>query len=206
MKKLWTSLAALALGVTLMGGALAETIQPNPMTLQMDQLQNRFVLTDIQDAGEGKAELTVYETELFTAEAIQGLKAGDTIVTSGISYTVATVATDEYGDIMVNQDTAEELRFTPDHHGNYAEIGDDDVHPQLIVGKVTLEISDFITVLDYIDPATGEPLELPVVYSGEQFNGMLKTDEVGFNAMNTYVLYGDNGEPRIIARYYTPWQ
>ena len=206
MKKIAAALLTLALTLSCVA-AMAETVLPVPAEISLDKLDGRYVPTDIKDAGDGKIELTLYETEAFSAESIQKLQAGDVIVSSGVEYPVEAVRPDEeFGDYYVLTADDVELLFARTASGDYALTGDDDVHPLITVGTMTAEVYPYVyAFLDQIDPLSGEILDKPVLYTGEEFLQLLKSDPVGFDIGNTHVLF-DGNMPRVIFRSYVPWQ
>ena len=207
MKKILSIALAGLLALTLAGAAVAETVAPNPVSFSAECPSNRCVLTDIRDLGNGQAELTLYETETFPAAKIEALKAGDEIVTEGVSCMVVSVKKDEFGDYILNEGTPDELRLWKYGADGYAVTGDDDAHPLVQVGKRVVELNDYMTVVDFIDPATGEQLENAVIRSGKDMKENMKKDElVQFDSRNVYVVYEAGGAPWIVIRSYAPWQ
>ena len=102
-----------------MPSAAAETVvQTNAPTISIDRLEGRYLLADMKDAGNGKVSITVYETETFPAEAIEGLKPGDRNVTGGEEYTVSTVGpfADYEDTIVLNAGAVDELLFEKNGH------------------------------------------------------------------------------------------
>ena len=98
MKKVSLILTILVLCMAMVSAACAETVQPNPVTIDFSKLDDRYVTADIKYA-DGKVSLELYELECFDKEAIEGLKAGDVLETDGKQITVETAAPDgETGD------------------------------------------------------------------------------------------------------------
>ena len=79
MKKLLAISLALVLALTLAAAACAETIQPKPVTIDINHLEDRMVKTDIEYKEGNMMTLTLYENERFDADAIKAVKAGDVI-------------------------------------------------------------------------------------------------------------------------------
>ncbi len=205
MKKIVALFFALVLALTA-AQALADTVRPLPVSTDPALLDGRRLLTDITANGRGGVRLTLFETELFSGDGIRGLKAGDTLVTEGVEYPVFSVREDEYGLILINEgDNDRQLTLAPDFAGRYSVIAENDESPYLTVGVLETEIPSCALLLDGIDPQTGEALEHPVMHTAEEFLQMLAADPVGFSVKNTSVLYVAN-EPRLIERFYAPWQ
>ncbi len=203
MKKLITIVLALLLALSLCAVSMAETVHRNPATIDVNRLGGRRVLTDIRASGEGELELTLYETETFAAAAVEGLKAGDTIVSDGVEYRVETVSKPEEGTVILNQGTANELLFVRNPYGEYEHTGDDDIHPQVVLGKIKVKTDElFAYVLDSSDVDR----ELPEVYDTRKLLENLRADPDAYAMENTYVTFDNYNTPSLITRMYTPWQ
>ena len=196
-------------GQSLLPSAAAETVvQPNAPTISIDRLEGRYLLADMKDAGNGKVSITVYGTETFPAEAIEGLKPGDRIVTGGGEYTVSTVGpfADYEDTIVLNTGAVDELLFEKNGHNEYVQAGTNDEHPQIHLGTVTAELNEYTCFIDRVDPKTGNALDKPVLRSGRDLIDAMNTDEIGFSSMNVYVAFNEFNDPVLIVRIYTPWQ
>ena len=71
-------------------------------------------------------------------------------------------------------------------------------------------LPDTLLLLDSIDPATGEALELPTVHPAQKWLAMIaaeaENEGVGFSIENMYLVFDENGVPAVACRYYVPWQ
>ena len=105
-------IAALTLCLGMAGGACAEgrIIMPNPVTLDMENLENRCVRTNVEYKEENMMTLTLYEPERFAPEAIQNAQVGDVIVTDGEEVVIAFIEKDG-PDYIFNPDTETEMLF-----------------------------------------------------------------------------------------------
>ena len=196
-------------GQSLLPSAAAETVvQPNAPTISIDRLEGRYLLADMKDAGNGKVSITVYETETFPAETIEGLKPGDRNVTGGGEYTVSTVGpfADYEDTIVLNAGAVDELLFEKNGHNEYVQVGINDEHPQISLGTVTAELGEYTCFIDRVVPKTADALDKPVLRSGRDLMDAMNTDEIGFSSMNVYVAFNEFNDPVLIVRIYTPWQ
>ena len=206
MKKILSILLAALLGLSLATAASAKTVTPNPAGFSVEWPADRCVLTDIRPLGNGQVELTLYETETFPAAKIEALKAGDEVVTDGATCKVNTVKRDEFGDFIINEGTADELRLWKMGPDAYAVTVEDDAHPQVVIGKKTVELNEFMTLVDFIDAETGDILDAPVIRTGKDMLAIMdQADLVHFDHANTYVIFSGSA-PWIVIRTYAPWQ
>ena len=76
------------------------------------------------------------------------------------------------------------------------------------VGERTFELSDDLVFLDGIDPSTGEALTLPTAGTLRALQSILTGTEYdpGFAADNAYIVFDDEQEAVVLARFYVPWQ
>lgn len=205
MKKMIAVIAALALAVCAVVTASAETVKPNPATIDINNLEDRYVTTDITLKDDNTMTLTLYERERFTPEAIKAVKVGDTIFTDGEE--VAITSIDQDGpDFIFNKGTENEMLFCDG--GNYFEhCLENDMVPWVKLGSMDQEILEYYPILDYIDPKTGEDQDEVSIYRGDKLKELLKDKEaVGFDCKNVKVLYDWNNQPQLIWRYYSPAQ
>ena len=165
------------------------------------------------DAGTYTASLTDYNQESGTLQAqirlrveldpamVQNLKAGDTLDLGTETLTVETLQTDEYGDILVNDDL-------------YLIMSEDKVLPQRFdsylletAGTLNLKVPDDLVFLDFIDPETGSPLDEPTEHTAQEFISMfLEGGYPDFASDNVEITLDENGGLAGIARRYVPWQ
>ena len=189
MKKLLGISLALVLALTLIVTASAETIQPKPVTIDMDHLENRMVKTDIEYKEGNMMTLTLYENERFDAEAIKAVKSGDVIVTDGEEITIETVDTDG-PDIIFNKGKDSEMLFCDRGNAEFEHVGDSDYVPWIRIGSKDVEILEYYPILDAIDPRTGDILDEYAVYRGDKLRELLQDkDAISFDCKNTDVVY-----------------
>ena len=204
MKKVSLILTILVLCMAMVGAACAETVQPNPVTIDFSKLDDRYVTADIKYA-DGKVSLELYELECFDKEAIEGLKAGDVLETDGKQITVETAAPDgETGDFYINKDTDSQLllclnTLTGCYEVNYPE--EDDRVPFISIGTLeNVELDAYTVFLDASDPEA----ELPTMYNGTDLLKKLQDpNEAAFDVKNIKVLFGIDNQPVLIWRYYS---
>ena len=205
MKKLIAVAAAVALAVCAVAAASAEAIKPNAPTIDINNLENRCVTTDLTLKDDKTMTMTLYEKERFDPEAIKAVKAGDTIFTDGKE--VAITSVDQDGpDYIFNKGTDTEMMFClgVKYYEHYME---NDQVPWIELGSMDREILDYYPILDWVNPATGETYDEVVVYRGDKLKELLK-DPAGasFSVKNVQVLYDENNEPKLIWRFYSPLQ
>ena len=202
-------LAALLLAAVMIGTAAAEaTVKPLAPETDIDHLNNRFVTTDIEYKGNGKAELTLYEYESFDGAAIKAVKAGDVIDSDGQETTVESVEWDG-PDLYFNRGTENEMLLCEDRDGNFQHVyhEEDDRIPYVRIGSMEAEILPYITMLDWVDPKTGDPLDNVAVRDGEELLKLLESgDGPSFAVKNVRILYDNNNMPTLVWRFYSPAQ
>jgi len=205
MKKLIAVIAALALAVCAVATASAETVKPNPATIDINNLENLYVTTDIALKDDNTMTLTLYEPERFAPEAIAAVKVGDTIVTDGEEVAITSIDRDG-PDYVFNQGTETEMLFCDG--GKYFEHSmENDNVPWIKIGSMDKEILEYYPILDWVDPKTGECYDEVVVYRGDKLKELLKDPEgASFDVKNVHVLYDGNNEIQLIWRFYSPLQ
>ena len=77
-----------------------------------------------------------------------------------------------------------------------------------VVGERTFELSDDLVFLDGINPSTGEMLTLPTANTLRELRRIMEGEEYdpGFSAQNAYMVFDDEQEAVVLARFYVPWQ
>lgn len=194
---------ALALCLILAGAACAETLRPNPATIDMNNLKDRFVWTDIHYK-DGKAALELFEYENFPKEAVEGLKAGDVLATDGREITVETAEKDgESGDFYVNKGTENEVLLCLNTQTDCYEVNDpeDDRIPFIKIGEIPdVEFLEYMLFLDGSASAEADPV---LLNGADLLKKLQDSGDVGFDFKNVKILYGDYNQPSLIWRYYS---
>ena len=206
MKKLICTMITLALTLTAICAASAETIQAKPVTIDINHLEDRMVKTDI-DYKEGTImTLTLYENERFDAEAIKGIKVGDVIVTDGEEITIESIDPDGF-DIIFNKGTGNEMLFCDAGNDEFEHVMDSDYVPWIKLGSMDMEILEYYPILDAIDPITGDLLEEYALYRGDKLKELLQNpDAIGFNCKNVDVVYDRHNQPVLMKREFSSAQ
>ena len=109
---------------------------------------------------------------------------------------------------MINKDTETEVRFceAADGHFELVEPMSDRVH-MAELGSFDQEILPYIVFMDYVEPQSGEPLELPTVTDGNGLLALLESaDGASFEVRNVRILYDNNNQPTLIWRFYSSAQ
>ena len=147
------------------------------------------------------------DVETFDRDAIQAMTVGDVIVSEGRKIEVRTICEDA-PVIIVNEDD-EALALWENDDGNYeSAYGYTDMRVWTVVGERTYELSDDMVFLDGINPSTGEMLTLPTANTLRELRRIMEGEEYdpGFSAQNAYMVFNDEQEAVVLARFYVPWQ
>ncbi|MGN0762223.1 MAG: hypothetical protein ACI4MK_02500 [Aristaeellaceae bacterium] len=204
------------LAVLTLRTAVAGTVTPMPPTLDTDSLACQAVmavLTDVDPAAR-TVTLALYEPEVFAAEDILALQPGDVLISGGQEIAVASVNITSWGDVFLNEGTDAWFETLPrleqDAGGNYRTVLYGTLPGWRLFGQMTFALPETLLLLDSIDPATGEALQLPTVHTCEQWLAMIaeeaKNEGVGFSIENMYLVFDENGVPAVAYRYHVPWQ
>lgn len=206
MKSLVSLITALVLIACMTASAGAETIQPNPVTIDISNLENRCVRTDLAYKDGGRMTLTLFEPERFDAEAIKAVKAGDVIVTDGEEVAVESV-TQDGPDIIFNQGTPDEMLFCDGGRDYFEHVMENDLVPWIELGTMETDILEYYPILDWVDPKTGDPLDEVMVYRGDKLAELLQDPEaIPFDVKNVDILYDSSNQIQLMIRYYSPLQ
>ena len=206
MKKLIAVAAALMLALGLCCTAFAEgtTIRAMPATINMENLTDRFVTTDIAYKGDGRAELTLYEIERFEGTDLKAARPGDMIESEGETIAIESVEWDG-PDLYFNRGTDQEMLFCSYEDVIFERVirEENDRNTMVKIGTMETEIMPYMTMLDWIDAGTGEVLEdMPALRDGEELVKLLEQNaDPGFASLNVRILYDNMNKPNLIWRY-----
>lgn len=189
--------------------ASADVIKPMPSAVDPWSVAGQAVYVRLQDIDWRAETVTVAlcDVETFDREAIQAMTAGDVIVSEGREIEVRTIWEDA-PVIIVNEDD-EALALWENDDGNYeSAYGYTDMRVWTVVGERTFELSDDLVFLDGINPSTGEMLTLPTANTLRELRRIMEGEEYdpGFSAQNAYMVFDDEQEAIVLARFYVPWQ
>ena len=189
--------------------ASADVIKPMPSAVNPWSVAGQAVYVRLQDIDWRAETVTVAlcDVETFDREAIQAMTAGDVIVSEGREIEVRTICEDA-PVIIVNEDD-EALALWENDDGNYeSAYGYTDMRVWTVVGERTFELSDDLVFLDGINPSTGEMLTLPTANTLRELRRIMEGEEYdpGFSAQNAYMVFDDEQEAVVLARFYVPWQ
>lgn len=204
------------LAVLTLGSAAADTVTPMPPTLSTDSLACQAVMAVLTDADPAARTVTLalYEPEVFAAEDILALQPGDVLLSGGREIAVTSVDITSWGEVSLNEGTDAWYETLPwleqDDSGNYRTVLYGSLPGWTPFGQMTFTLPDTLLLLDSIDPATGEALELPTVHPAQKWLAMIaaeaENEGVGFSIENMYLVFDENGVPAVAYRYYVPWQ
>jgi len=205
-KKMIAVLAAVMLTAVMAGPALAGTISPNPGKIDIEDLSGRFITTNIEYKGDHQATLTLLENEQFDAEAVKAVQEGDVIRSGGGDIKVETLKWDG-PDLRVNEGMPEEALFCDAGRGVFERVMENDMVPQLTIGTMDWEIPEWVVMLDWVDPESGEILDDVATGTGGQMTALLQRGTgPSFAGENVSILYDQNNVPQLVWRYYSPAQ
>ena len=189
--------------------ASADVIKPMPSAVDPWSVAGQAVYVRLQDIDWRAETVTVAlcDVETFDSDAIQAMTVGDVIVSEGREIEVRTIWEDA-PVIIVNEDD-EALALWENDDGNYeSAYGYTDMRVWTVVGERTFELSDDLVFLDGINPSTGEMLTLPTANTLRELQRIMEGEEYdpGFSAQNAYMVFDDEQEAVVLARFYVPWQ
>lgn len=189
--------------------ASADVIKPMPSAVDPWSVAGQAVYVRLQDIDWRAETVTVAlcDVETFDRDAIQAMTVGDVIVSEGREIEVRTICEDA-PVIIVNEDD-EALALWENDDGNYeSAYGYTDMRVWTVVGERTFELSDDLVFLDGINPSTGEMLTLPTANTLRELRRIMEGEEYdpGFSAQNAYMVFDDEQEAVVLARFYVPWQ
>lgn len=165
------------------------------------------------NADENRLTVTLLMPERFPAEDVLSLIPGDAIYTEGREIPVRTVG-EKYGYIVINEDEndpyAEDTLWLYEETDGTLAISTDEDRSWNALDEAAFPVKDSLLFLDGIDPATGNPLDMPTVHSAAEFLETLKAEAEaggpGFDVNNVFVAFDGEGQLALIQRYYVPWQ
>ena len=187
----------------------ADVIKPLPSAVDPRSVANQAVYVRLQ-AVDWRAEtvtVALCDVETFDREAIQAMTAGDVIVSEGREIEVRTIRED--APVLIVNEEDEALALWENDDGNYeSAYGYTDMRVWTVVGERTFELSDDLVFLDGINPSTGEMLTLPTANTLRELRRIMEGEEYdpGFSAQNAYMVFDDEQEAVVLARFYVPWQ
>ena len=189
--------------------ASADVIKPMPSAVDPWSVAGQAVYVRLQDIDWRAETVTVAlcDVEIFDRDAIQAMTAGDVIVSEGRKIEVRTICEDA-PVIIVNEDD-EALALWENDDGNYeSAYGYTDMRVWTVVGERTFELSDDLVFLDGINPSTGEMLTLPTANTLRELRRIMEGEDYdpGFSVQNAYMVFDDEQEAVVLARFYVPWQ
>lgn len=195
----WMTMAA--------AGACAKTIAPMPARINPDAVANQAVYVRLWDI-DWRAEtvtVTLCEPETFARGDALALQAGDILLSGGESITVGSIEA-ELPAVLIHSDQDEYVLWENADGDFECMLYDRKVFTQ--VGERTFELSDDLIFLDGIEPSTGEALTLPTAHPLRALKDIMTGAgyDPGFAADNAYMVFDDEQEAVVLARFYVPWQ
>ena len=189
--------------------ASADVIKPMPSAVDPWSVAGQAVYVRLLDIDwrVGTVTVALCDVETFDRDAIQAMTVGDVIVSEGREIEVRTIWEDA-PVIIVNEDD-EALALWENDDGDYeSAYGYTDMRVWTVVGERTFELSDDLVFLDGINPSTGEMLTLPTANTLRELRRIMEGEEYdpGFSAQNAYMVFDDEQEAVVLARFYVPWQ
>ena len=188
-------------------------IQPEPVVLCMDALAGKTVMVRVgaYHQEDHTLELTVLEKLCFAAEAVEGLRVGDTLELDGELLVVRKIEPMTHGLLLGGDDGLDEgsVWLKKSENGDY-EV-ERYSHPiWRTVGSAPFAVANDAQFLDGIDPEDGDMLESPTRHSMEEFLRIKEEEEErgypGFGCDNVWAAFNAEGEIASLERFYVPWQ
>ena len=147
-------------------------IQPEPVVLCMDALAGKTVMVRVgaYHQEDHTLELTVLEKLCFAAEAVEGLRVGDTLELDGELLVVRKIEPMTHGLLLGGDDGLDEgsVWLKKSENGDYE--AERYSHPiWRTVGSAPFAVANDAQFLDGIDPEDGDMLESPTRHSMEEF-------------------------------------
>lgn len=142
------------------------TVMPLPSAVDMGAVENctlavSFSLGDayVDDSGQMRMKLTVYDYELFDLVEISQLKPGDIIVMNGQNVVIDSLERDESGRVLINGGLDVGGReLSTDENGVFYETGYNDAKNYYPVGTLDLPVAADFVFTDGFDLDNG-PVE-----------------------------------------------
>ena len=188
-------------------------IQPEPVVLCMDALAGKTVMVRVgaYHQEDHTLELTVLEKLCFAAEAVEGLRVGDTLELDGELLVVRKIEPMTHGLLLGGDDGLDEgsVWLKKSENGDYE--AERYSHPiWRTVGSAPFAVANDAQFLDGIDPEDGDMLESPTRHSMEEFLRIKEEEEErgypGFGCRNVRATFNAEGEIASLERFYVPWQ
>lgn len=188
-------------------------IQPEPVVLCMDALAGKTVMVRVgaYHQEDHTLELTVLEKLCFAAEAVEGLRVGDTLELDGELLVVRKIEPMTHGLLLGGDDGLDEgsVWLKKGEDGDY-EAGQYSDFIWRQVGSAPFAVAQDVQFLDGINPEDGEMLESPTRHSMEEFLRIKEEEEErgypGFGCDNVWAAFNAEGEIASLERFYVPWQ
>lgn len=188
-------------------------IQPEPIGLSMDALAGKTVMVRVgaYHQEDHTLELTVLEKLCFAAEAVEGLRVGDTLNLGGELLVVRQIEPMTYLLLLDDGSGVDEASvwLKKGEDGDY-EAGQYSDFIWRQVGSAPFAVANDAQFLDGIDPEDGDMLESPTRHSMEEFLRIKEEEEErgypGFGCDNVWAAFNAEGEIASLERFYVPWQ
>ena len=218
MKKILCAL--LALVMILCSFAMAETIVPQGPAF--NEAEGTYAAAfDRKDLKDGILNNThLLTVDQYAPEAIEKIAVGDELVIEGKTIAISTLATDEYGDLVINGGDGKAngytlSHYTPDPEFDLSEqypdcwmsIIPNDYHSYTDHGLFNLEMAENVTFTDKwdLDLAAYEAGRKPLIATGieDVTKAIMESSNDSFYVYNTDVVIKD-GKVVEITRSFTP--
>ena len=200
--------------------ALAKTVEPQPLTLFMDDLADRsvYVTVDDYDPEARVFTVTLYEPETFSREDIESLEVGDGIISDGKTWTVEKLDREGWA-VQINnfhggdyEQDALTLSAEYQYDGPVYRADDWGSHIWVPIGQMELSADGDWLFADSMEPELGWKLDKPEIMTAAAFAELyteVQTSDlykVGFDIQNCWMVFGRDGQPVLLCRIYRAWQ
>ena len=139
----------------------------------------------------------------LSPEEVEALQPGSTLTYGRESVVVETVEPLDENSLLVNDEITLTRYGDRYHIYLYEEEYTEDF------AAMTLTIPESLTVLDDIDPETGDPLEESAHRTAAEFTALLANpgeNDPGFASENVYVTFDAQEQMTLVQRFFVPWQ
>ncbi|MDO5327439.1 MAG: hypothetical protein Q4G00_12060 [Clostridia bacterium] len=158
---------------------------------------NGFVCNEEMD------HVTLYfqicEQESYTAEEVEALQPGDTIIVGGEEFKIKEIKQDEFGYEFVGELYA--IFVTKNEKGLYNAVTDTENRFYRNLFAIEVPAPSDMVFLDWSDPEAEAPTELTL----KDYVNRYMNDEINSTPDNTEITFDENGNLTAVTYRYSPW-
>lgn len=181
-----------------------DVVKPIPVQIDLNNIPDGEYPAefDPEELEDGKLFLTILSVDHYADADVKGLAVGDQILIDGVTLTISSVGTDEYGDVQINGGLVEDGYDLTMYDGDdvWTVAGLDDYPTWTALGETTLPLDDAVSLIDGYNgddhPITADGLEAVT-------KAIEASEDVYFDEYSTRVTV-KSGKIVLIHRIYTP--